>query len=230
MRKNPVEWEETLHEIGAIWKHDGHPERPYARLTSERISDRFIDLSFLMTRPKLVANAANELAEMLLNSLRREYGEIKLHDVVICGQMVGSVTLASRIAEVLNCGFIFTQKLGEGKDKEMVVDERFVGMYQEDALIILVEDVTTTLNTSKHSSDGLHEFGFTNVSTIVLSLVDRTDGAHEFGFEILSRYVPEDFSSWEEGQNPHTPNGQELVPPVRAKKKAGRIAMRRAYT
>lgn len=226
MRKNPIDWGVVLPQIGAIWQHDGNLKRPFVRLTSDRISDRFADLSFVMTRPYLVAEAAKELAE----KLRVAYPGIDLSRFVICGQMKGSTTLASRIAEEIDCGFIFTDKVGEGFDKKMAVDERFVGMYPDDAPVVLVEDVSTTARTSSLSGEALEKFGFNNVIDLLLTLVDRTGGKNEYDFVILACHVPEDFTTWEEGSNPYTTDGQELLVPVRAKTKEGRMAIHGVYT
>ena len=225
MRKNPIDWRRTLVETGAIWCHDGHPDRPYALLTSGKISDRFADLSFVMTKPTLVAEAAKELVEKMFG----RFTDKELKSLVVCGQMKGSVTLASRIAEELGCGFVFTNQVGEGPDKTMSVDGRFAGMYDDQTLVILVEDVSTSAKTSSLSRDALRTFGLPNVSNILLTHVDRTGGTNGFGFELISCYVPENFKSWEEGSNPHTPDGKENVPPVRAKTKEGRLALRKPY-
>ncbi len=216
-----MDWERQLTEIGALWHHDGHRERPYALLTSGMISAHYIDMSFAVARPAVIAKAARQLAATLVGS----YGGSQKY--IICGQQEGSTTLGSRIAEELDCGFMYTTKASEGADKIMVLAERFHGMFPEDSLVILVEDVTTTAGTSVASRRALEKVGFKLFRDIILTVVDRTNGRNEFGFEIISCLKAGEFISWKEGENPHVPNGKEIVEPVRPKTERGRKLMRR---
>jgi orotate phosphoribosyltransferase len=219
-----MNWKETLTKIGALWHHDGNKERPYALLTSGRISGDFADMSFAIAHPELIALAARSLTQQLLKS-----GGVP-HNLIICGQQEGSTTLASRIAEELDRGFVYTTKVGEGTEKTMVLAERFAGIFPEDNPVVLVEDVTTTASTSEKSREALYRAGFKNVSPILLTIVDRTGGNNHYGFNVKSCVQIDDFTSWVEGENPYTPDGKELLPPVRAKTTAGRVAMRKKYT
>ncbi len=214
-------WKQELTVVGALWHHDGHPDRPYALLTSGRISGDFADTTFAMARPSLIAKAAIELASKV-RELHRYSDHTKL---VICGQQEGSTTLASRIAEELDCGFVYTTKVGEGADKKMVLADRFSGISPEGSLMVLVEDVSTTTGTSAQSRQALREAGF-QVSENLLTLVDRTGGSNDHDFFVFSCFAPDNFPSWPEGENPHTSDGKELVAPVRPKSKANRAAMR----
>ncbi|MFT7507362.1 MAG: orotate phosphoribosyltransferase [Acidimicrobiales bacterium] len=220
------EWDKILKNAGVIWNHDGDLRRPFALLTSGAISADFVDLSYAMAQPRIIAKAAIELA----NQLRTEYGTDEFADeFIICGQMKGSTTLASRVAEELGCGFIFTNKVGEGPEKKMVVDERFSGIHDPESTVILVEDVSTSTLTSKLSRDGLKDFGFTTISAILATLADRTGGSNDHHFEIKSCYVPEGFRTWVNGENPFTDDGQEVLEPIRAKSKEGRKAMHQVF-
>ena len=214
-------WKEELTGVGALWHHDGHPDRPYALLTSDRISGDFADTTFAMAKPSLIAKAAIELAR----KVKEHYPDIDHTKLVICGQQEGSTTLASRIAEELDCGFVYTTKVGEGADKKMVLADRFAGIFREGSFTVLVEDVSTTAGTSAQSRVALDEADF-QVSENLLTLVDRTGGSNDHGFNVVSCYTPDNFPTWPEGENPHTPDGKELVAPVRPKSKANRAAMR----
>lgn len=221
-----TEWNEILKKAGVIWNHDGDLRRPFALLTSGDISADFADLSYAMAQPWIIAKAAKELA----GQLQAEYQTDEFADeFIICGQMKGSTTLASRVAEALGCGFIFTNKVGEGPDKKMVVDERFDGIHDTDLTVVLVEDVSTTTLTSKLSRDGLMDFGFTTISSILLTLADRTDGQNNHDFETKSCFVPEGFRTWPRGKNPFTKDGQEVLEPIRAKSKEGRRQMHQIF-
>lgn len=174
-----------------------------------------------MARPSLIAKAAIELAR----KLKEHYPDVDYTKMVICGQQEDSTTLASRISEELDCGFVYTTKVGEGSDKKMVLADRFAGIFPEGSFMILVEDVSTTTGTSAQSRLALFEEGF-QVSENLLTLVDRTGGSNDHRFIVLSCFAPDNFPSWLEGENPNTPDGHELVPPVRPKGKAARTAMR----
>jgi orotate phosphoribosyltransferase len=218
-----TDWQDVLQEVGTLWHHDGHPDRPYALLTSGKISGDFVDTSFAMAKPIVIAAAARQLAE----KVTLLYGPVPKKTLVICGQQEGSTTLASRIAEELGCGFVYTTKVGEGADKEMVLAERFEGIFPEGCHVVLVEDVSTTTGTSAKSRAALVNAGFKPFRNLLLTLVDRTGGKNEFGFEVVSCLKLNDLLMWNNGENPHTESGQELVPPVRAKTKAGRKEMRK---
>lgn len=220
------EWGQRLEQVGAIWHHDGDLQRPFVQLTSGRISADFADLSYLVAQPWLLAIAAAQLAE----SVKAHLPNHNHKSLVVCGQMKGSVTLASRVAEELNAGFVWTNKIGEGPGKRMEVDERFVGMFEPDALVLLVEDVSTSALTSELSRDGLITFGLPNVSPILMTGVDRTGGSNNFGFSLLSLHQPNGFRTWERGKNPFTSDGLEILEPVHAKTKEGRRAMHRVLS
>lgn len=134
-----VDWEEMLTGVGAIWHHDGNPKRPNALLTSGEISGDFFDMSYAESKARIVRYAAEVLAQKLLAHYARN-----IEHVVICGQQKGSTTLGSHIADILGCGYVFTNKVGEGPSKRMVVDERFLGIHPNDAILVLVEDVSTS--------------------------------------------------------------------------------------
>mgnify|MGYP000675186245 CR=1 FL=1 len=215
-----MDWASTLRECNAHWKHDGNPKRPYVRLTSGLISNEFYDMSYVMAVPELVDLAANELASRLRSIIRGN------RPAILCGQMKGSVTLASHIATKSKMSFIFTNKIGEGADKKMEVDERFVGICNEEQEeIYAVEDVVTSASTSVLSCKAAREFGFKHVADETLCIVNRSGKSEINGMKIISCYEAPDVVSWKEGFNPFTPNGEELVEPVRAKTRDGRIAM-----
>lgn len=222
MNKND-NWEKRLRDAKVIWQHDGDLRRPFVRLTSGTISSDFLDFSYAMAFPAIIHDAAKELARALVEEYPKHYRKL-----VICGQQKGSTTLASSIAEQLGCGFVFTDKDGEGASKEMVLDERFSGIHPHTAMVVLVEDVATSALTSHKSREALKKAGFTTISNLLLAMADRTGGSNEFGFDIIACYVPHDLRQWKEGKNPFTPDGKEVVTPVRAKTAEGRRLIHQA--
>ena len=196
-------------EVGALWQHDGNPKRPYALLTTGNISDSYVNSGRLVTYPSLVAAAAKELA-----------GKIRLEvetteNLVMVGQMKGSVTLASRIAEELDCAFIWTNKSADQPDKEMEIDTRFNLSRFENHHFVVIEDVLTTGDTSLRTIKSLGKLGI-SLLPIIPCLVSWNPEKEINGYKILP-CLSLTMNVWGEGKNPYTENGQELVDPVRPK-------------
>lgn len=194
------DWLKTFESIGMIWKHDGNPRRPYARLTSGKISDGFVNCSHLISRPALLHKAANDLIG--------KYWRPEM-PLVVLGQAMGSITIADHVAHILGARLCWTIKTETG----MQLDPRFT--LDKNIPILPVEDVTTTGGTTQGSIQPLQrrDFMFT---PFFFTLVNRSGKIDIDGFKIRS-LVNLDIATWEWGNNPHTPNGLELIEAVRPK-------------
>ena len=214
-----MSFKEKLIDCGAIWRHDGNPKRPYALLTSGRISNGFVDCSPAVMRPQLIAEASKHLALQL----RKRVAKRVFCKLIVAGQMKGSVTLASRIAEELGCLFIWMDKSSDASDKEMPLDPRFNShlLPYSDHTVLLIEDVTTTCSTSKKSRETLHRLGFSTLPYL-LALVNRSVKIEMQGFRIIS-CTDIEMQDWERGKNPFTKGGEEYVEPVRPKGHDGHL-------
>ncbi len=218
-----IDWETKLRDYGVLWRHDGNLARPFAQLTSGLISDTYFDVTYAVANPNLLAVAAAVMAKQL----EVVFGD-KLSQLVICGQMKGSVPLATILAAKINAGFIWTEKVGDGANKLIAVDERFSDIFAKERVVVLVEDTTTSGSTSALSREALQAASY-RVSPYLPTFIDRTQDETN-GFTILGCYRP-DFpaQTWIEGNNPYT-GGAEAVPPVRPKTAVGRVALRARYS
>ncbi len=199
------EWEEMFAEVGAFWRHDGNPARPYARLTSGRISNGFFNGTKVAEDGHLfglTCAALWRIADSMLVSGK---------ELRVVGAAVGGIALATRIAEAGKCKSAFAEKVDdrlEFRRFDLSSDHRF----------LMVEDTITTGGTLQKLSSAValacpNEYPYMN---LILAICNRSGKSEMGGARILSLISPS-FEVWEEGENPFTPDGQELVPPVRPK-------------
>lgn len=218
------EWEKELRRIGVIWQHDGHPDRPYALLTSGKISDTFFDLSYALAFPAILKHAADHISEQI----HADHGATT-KDLIICGQMSGSVGIALMVAERLGADYLYTIKDESSEEKKMLLDPRFEGIHDTARDVLLIEDVVTTARTSSASDAALNEAGFDTRNTLY-TVVSRVPSGLTQGFMISGCYTPRfEIKTWDRGQNPYTMDGSELVEPLRPKTAEARQAMRHVY-
>ena len=208
--------------VGSVWVHDNNPARPYALLTNlnpetkkRRISNAYFDGAKLAEHPKLLHRAAVDLIDQLSQPEREQVD-------IACGSPFGSITLAYAIAYALSdpgkrmrrnyeCLAWFTEP-GEGKE---LLLKRFGPSGGRNALV--VDDAFTTGGTSERSATALELDGAV-VMPIFLYIINRPGVEVLNGRRIISLVgkMPE-ARVWDEGENPFTADGAELVPPVRPK-------------
>lgn len=211
-----------LASVGSVWVHDSSPLRPYALLTNvnpdskkRRISNAYFDGAKLAEHPKLLHRAAVDLIDQLSRSEREQVD-------IACGSPFGSITLAYAVAYALSepskrmrhnpeCLAWFTEP-GEGKE---LLLKRFGPPHGRKALV--VDDAFTTGGTSERSAAALERDGAV-VMPIFLYIINRPGIEELNGRRIISLVgkMPE-ARVWDEGENPFTSDGTELVPPVRPK-------------
>ena len=196
-------WLDTFKDIGMVWKHDGHPRRPYAKLTSEKISDGFINCTPLIARQQLLDDAVRQLLSVYPYPPSR---------CVIVGQAMGSITIASTIARQCGQGALFCWSM-KGNNEAMHIDPRFT--LDTDVPAVIVEDVTTTGGTTSKTIKALQRLGVPTLPYIY-TVVNRSGLSTIDGLEIRA-LVTLDIQAWDFGSNPHTANGMELVEAVRPK-------------
>lgn len=208
-------WEHEFSECGAYWKHDGNPLRPHARLTSGLISNGFFDAGRVASeRPYLLHQASRELLSQFQERHRDEVFRLlssRNETIRVIGAAYGGIALSTLIAGngSYKCAFAVKQ------DNGTLAFSRTTLAHNEH--LVMVEDTITTGGTlaklkdaASAASPQCHFF------STVLALCNRSGSSHWNGHEILSLIQP-DFQIWKEGESPFTPDGQELVPPVRPK-------------
>ena len=124
---------------------------------------------------------------------------------------MGGVSLSTRISEAGMCQSAYAEKVGDFlqfKRFEFSDDERF----------LLVEDTITTGGTLHKLRDALKTVCASDpvYVSVILALCNRSGMTHLDGVPIFSLVTP-NFKTWEEGNNPFTTDGKELVPPVHPK-------------
>lgn len=196
-------WLKVFKDIGMIWMHDGNPKRPYAQLSSKKISDGYVNCTSLIARPSLLKNAVADLMGKYTLPPRQ---------CMIVGQAMGSITIADHVAQYVGVEARMCWSIKTTYDV-MQIDSRFA----LDGTIpaIIVEDVTTTGGTTLKTIRALKTL---NVPLLpfILTIVNRSEATEIEGLEIRS-LVKLEIATWDWGHNPYTDNGLELVSAVRPK-------------
>ncbi len=191
---------------GALWQHDGNPKRPYALLTSGKISDFFFNGSKVIEEPVLLNDVVGELLHMA-----KRYAD---RPNIVVGPAVGAIPIvyeAARQLQPYTRAWFAEKEEGEMKIKRFEADDR-----AQNAL--LVEDVITTMGSVLKVRAALKTLmPDIKIEPVVLCIVNRSgQTALPTGEKIISILEP-DAKSWERGENPFTTDGQELVEPLRPK-------------
>lgn len=197
-------WIEELATLGALWQHDGNKKRPYALLTSGLISDGFINCSKIIERPQVL--------EMIVANLLRKAPDLPTNNVVIVGSTMGGITFAHEIARQL--GVQFRMWWTEKHDGLMLLADRFEVIGDE--IVLVVEDVMTTGNTTRKTRHALTQRGVKQFVEFTLVIANRF-GHDMFESNPLVSLVDLNFNVWEKGKNPYFKDGKESTPPVRPK-------------
>lgn len=203
---NTKEWEEEFARVGAFWRHDGNPHRPYARLTSGLISNGFFNGTRVAEDGHLFGLACQALWRMA--DAAQVPGGTNLR---IVGAEKGGIALATRIAESARSLSAFAEKT----EREGLLFKRFD--LSKDQRFLMVEDTITTGGTLLSLERAVtRQRPTADFHRVVLALCNRSGKPTYRRFNILSLIAP-DFQTWEEGANPFTGDGTESVPPVRPK-------------
>ena len=212
------DWEQSFADIGAFWYHDGNPRRPYVELTNlkdghRQIINGYFNGAIVQKHAWLFGRACVELSGML--SSIHEPDSDGSQAIYVIAVEKGGTALSQRLGEALMCGSGFAEKI----DEHTVRFERFT--FEEDAVFIPGEDTVTSGGTVGRlliaarraaprcrfhpfilafcNRSGKSEIWFDGSPYQVLALVDRA------------------MQTWNLGENPFTPDGRELVEPVKAK-------------
>ena len=206
----PATWKDPGHWLGLLrrwpgvfWQHDGNPLRPYALMTNGQISDTYINFS------KLPPRAASEFMHYLAHLIK---GRIWDNSVII-GQADGSTVLAFDLAKHLGRPYGFTRKWQRGK---RVVAVRCRGNFFPTSQLVFLDDVYRSGSTLNQARAACERLGYPNLSPFDVVAVHRVEEGHK-PVRLTISAVQVTTRSWNLGENPHTPNGQELVRPVRPK-------------
>jgi orotate phosphoribosyltransferase len=215
-------WLGELKGTGALWIHDGNPRRPYARLTSGKISNIFFNASKLIENPWALSRFVDEI----FDRLEAAQSIYNLQPDVVVGPAAGAITLAYELAERYDALGWFTEDVGKG-DEKIIKLKRFEP--EKPGLKILgVEDVITTGGSVDDTVRAVTEADPSIVFyDIVICIVNRSGKMVTPGGKNIVALINLDQEAmaelggktWDEGQNPFIPDGKELVPPLRPKER-----------
>ena len=197
-------WATEFGLAGAYWLHDKNPRRPYALLTSGLISDGFFNGGRVGEDGLLFGRAC----EVLWRKAREE--GLSSLNLRVVGAAMGAISLSSRLAEAGKCRSAYAERF-EGGFSLLRPD------IKQNENFLLVEDTITTGKTLDQLLCAVKATSPNSaIANMVLALCNRSSKPDFKGMPILSLISPS-FETWHEGQNPFTPDGKELVPPVRPK-------------
>ncbi len=209
------DWKQKFGRCGAFWQHDGNPKRPYARLTSGRISDGFFNGG-------RVAEEDPSLFGLATKSLMYRFQEMVRHGLDqgrpatlprVIGAEYGGIALSVLFAAEGGYRSAFAQKQPDGTLAFLRAD------IKAGETFLIVEDTITTGGTVLKLREAVRcrfNTSETRYISAVYAFCNRSGNDRVGEFQIESLISP-NFKSWEEGANPFTPDGTELVPPVRPK-------------
>ncbi|KND51819.1 MAG: Orotate phosphoribosyltransferase [Parcubacteria bacterium C7867-001] len=202
----------TLEELGVFWHHDGNPKRPYVRLRSGLISNGYFNGAVLCELPAVLDAVSHELvSEMLDGDQSRK--SLSINRVI--GPAMGAITFAHSVASAYfkindlapQIKMAFAEKEGDAfafKRNQPLPHEQ----------ILLVEDTITTGGSLVKVIDAVRAVApSVQFSPNILALCNRSGKTHLGSMKIYA-LVDAELKTWEEGKNPFTKDGRELVPPV----------------
>ena len=193
-----------LEDAGALWQHDGNPKRPYALLTSGKISDFYFNGSKVIEKPLLLSEVVEEVLRQI---------EFQIHPGVVLGPAVGAIPFVYEMARSLSALAWFAEKSDDGSMKIARFESR-----PELNRVLLGEDVITTGGSTFKTLEALWAHSPNAQAYAVACIVNRSGRSYldHTGLKIYSLLEVE-AKTWERGNNPFTPDGAELIEPVRPK-------------
>lgn len=211
---------QVFKEIGALWVHDGHPNRPYALLTSDKVSNTFFNVSKIIEQPRLLEDIADDLIMKVRRSIKggnHDEQPDRFDPDGVLGPATGAITLAYVIASKFpHTRAWFTEPEGEGISKIMKL-KRFEP-YKPDMWVFVVEDIITTGGSADASVKAILDTDpNAHVYDWVGCIVNRSGHTTTPEGKTIVSLLEVNPKTWERGSNPFVANGGELVEPVRPK-------------
>ncbi len=198
----------------AYWFHDGNPARPYALLTGGKISNFYADCTPVVSRPSLCSKAVRDIIELA----PIELGTTRHRLIGFCGSAYGAITLAYELTR--NVVLPQAWYTAKGSERGEMVLDRFNFDLEHD-LVALAEDVITEFTTSRGTIRAIEkkiaESGIGGILPYVFCIVNRSGQREIDDYQIIALVNEDRAKTWVPGHNPFTPDGKELVEPVRPK-------------
>jgi orotate phosphoribosyltransferase len=208
-------WLSLYQERGALWLHNGNPNRPHVLLTSGKHSSGFFNSESVMEDPLLLDEAARDLVQ-LVGERGTGIGTI---DRVV-GPAMGAITLANDLARHISmarrghgvprtvCLRAYAEKdEGEGTDAKTMVLKRTTVKPREK--ILLCEDVLTTGGSVDLTASAVEAAGGT-VLPFVAILVNRS-GLKEVNGRKIIALIDRPMPMWSAEECPLCRQGSEAI-------------------
>jgi len=207
MKRTQDGWIEEYKRKGALWIHDGNPQRPHALLTSGKHSNGFFNSRLVIPDEVLLKDAASDLLELLSAT-----GEAEGYDIdVVVGPQTGATKLAELISDQVKfytgeeCLWASPAKNESGEKKSMVFSEKEVRNVLPGQLVLLCEDVLTTGGSVDLTANAVIKAGGITLP-FLLVLVNRSGLTEVSGKKIIAlidrpmpMWAPEDCPLCKEG-------------------------------
>jgi orotate phosphoribosyltransferase len=211
------QWIKRYEERGALWIHDGHPQRPHALLTSGKHSDGFFNSELVMEDPVLLDEACDQLAKLYESYVFSQFGILVMLDTLpgrVVGPAMGAITLAHDMARHISmrqgfpCLRAYVEKEGEGKNKKMVFKRASIRPGER---VLLVEDVLTSGESVELAADAVVRAGGVVLSYVAV-LVNRSGLAEVNGKKIVA-LIDRPMHNWDPDECPLCAAGSEAIRP-----------------
>lgn len=173
------DWKKVFQDYGAIWVHDGHPQRPFALLTSGLWSDGFVNCTLITQYPSVIQEALNDM------TIPRD---VKIDWVI--GSAMGAVTFAYAVGLKVGARAGFTEKEGDAMKLS-----RFE--VAKDAKVLVVEDTISTGGSTLKTIEGIKAAGVpeANILPFIVCLVNRS-GSDTLGGREIKPLIKANIKTW----------------------------------
>jgi orotate phosphoribosyltransferase len=213
MRMNGVNWEDEFRNEQAFWSHSGDVERePFVRVSCGEITSEYFLSRRIQQQPTLLMRAAKALIEQPEFSLYQALCERERRPITrVVGAETSGIALASYIALLLEVPTSFAER-----DGDMYV---FKGgfNFSDNEHVVIADDTITSGRTLFGMIEAVQrDVPDASIAPLMLVLCNRSNRSGAGAHSIIA-LVDREFPRWCEGQNPHTPDGRELHPPIRPK-------------
>lgn len=172
--RTEIQWIDVYRHRGALWIHDGKPQRPHVVLRSGKHSNGFFDSELVVEDPIILDDAAHDLAGLVAEA------GLDLNDVVrVVGPAMGAITLAHDLTRHISHRRLwngipilraYTEKEDSGGVTRMVFKRTKIGKSDR---VLLVEDVLTTGASVELSAQAVLDAGG-SILPFVATLVNRS--------------------------------------------------------
>jgi len=205
-------WLTRMERIGALWRHDGNPKRPYPQLTSGLIADTYCECEKLFAHRALF----QEAVESLISEMRQKEGFPRDDRRIVFAPREGGKKLADEIARQLSCASIGARWAGADK-KTMILDDGAEKVLQPATAVIAGDDILSTglsLSAALQALRARAPVGMRCKIPLIYCIGNFYEYPIFEGLSIASLFTI-GVRRWKRGENPYTADGQERVAPVR---------------